>query len=180
MTNVAVMKMAGISKASFNRYRKELLEEMGQSSEKGISELRTRLLEKGYRDEDAFRIATCGLRARRWKGENDLSVKNWYRFGCPILNESGTYLPSLNHLSRTMEGGVSVIDSDWFIEHAPWTPEGKFEESGVWEIPGILIGIGSDYEPVIYPVGLARRTNIQTMEELWAVIHKNIEEEDIA
>lgn len=32
MTNVAVMKMAGISKASFNRYRKELLEEMGKKN----------------------------------------------------------------------------------------------------------------------------------------------------
>ena len=32
MTNVAVMKMADISKASFNRYRKELLEEMGKKN----------------------------------------------------------------------------------------------------------------------------------------------------
>ena len=169
-----------IEYAGYTEAEVRVLFEMGKSSKNGISELRTRLFEKGYRDEDAFRIATCGLRARRWKEKNDLSVKNWYRFGCPILSEKGTYLPSLNHLSRTMEGGVSVIDSDWLIEHGPWIPEDKFEVSGVWKIPGILIGIGSDYEPIIYPVGLARRTNIQTMEELWEVIHKNVEDEDVA
>lgn len=154
--------------------------QLGRKSKDSVSELKKKLSEEGYQDEDAFRIAICGLRARSWWGDIDLSVKSWYRFGSPVLSDRGTYLPSLNHLSKSVEDGVSVVDADWLIEYGPWIWDEWYREKGIWEIPGIFMGIGADFEPIIYPVGLAIKTDITTMEELFDAITEEARKETAA
>ncbi len=136
--------------------------ELGQKGYSTKSELKAKLEKQGFsvEDEEAYRIALCGCKYKDMK--LDIVPKTWYRFGCPYLLENGKYLPSLNYSTRKREDGVSVVTTEWLSENGPWLLEDSFERMGIWKIQGIQIGEG----PVVYPLGLAEKTDISSVDEL--------------
>lgn len=101
-------------------------------------------------------------------------VKDYYRIGEPHLNQGNYYDNSYNHATDDFEHGVSVITTKWlhslksvfFGAH----DDAVLKKRGVYIIPGIFIGYGGDDEPVIYPTGYAKKTDISTYEELEGAI----------
>lgn len=153
------------SKVEYSGYSAEEVKrlfELGQTGYETLLELEEELERQGYsaEDDEALRIATCGYKFQDM--ELDVTPKTWYSIGCPYLLEEGKYLASVNRFTRVCEDGVLVVTAEWLSEYAPWILEDSFEIAGIWRIPGIQIGEG----PVIYPLGLAEKTDISSVDEL--------------
>jgi hypothetical protein len=89
----------------------------------------------------AFRVGFWG---------NPFDIRQWKRYGNMPVNADGWVTPSINHADNEPELGVSVADDEW--EASFRGQISKCRRRKVVYFEGLMVGYGSDGEPVVLPL----------------------------
>lgn len=91
----------------------------------------------------------------RWNTKFTTEEKTWRRYGdIQYDNLSRDFVPSYNHAEQHLEGGVSVIDTDW--EN---TVSAQCFHGDIYEFRGIQVSWGSDGEPLVIPTSVPKKVS---------------------
>lgn len=103
----------------------------------------------------------------------DFEEKTFYRIGEPQLDQGDEYIPSYNFAADKPENGVSVITNEWLHSLKAVffnISDEAVQARGIYEMKGIVIALGGDNEPLIYPTTYAKKTNFKSVDELKKVL----------